>query len=129
MQTWYAVRVAGPRGKAIADIQAGFQDEKMPEGSPKSTILEVKRDEIRALSLAERIDQTSQFAAQARLHVARPIDPDDFRAVIGQHHHRERARPDPGYFDNPQALQRSRHPELTFRPVRRSASAPLSRAD
>ena len=61
MQAWYAARIAGPRGKAIAEIHSGFQNEKMPDGSPKSTFLEAQRDEVRAQSLAERINDTSQF--------------------------------------------------------------------
>ena len=61
MLAWYAARIAGPRGKAIADIQGGFQSEKMPDGEARSIFLEAQRDEIRALSLAERTDQTSHF--------------------------------------------------------------------
>ena len=61
MAAWYASCVAGPRGKAIAELQAGFLNEKMPPGSPQSTFLEVQRDEVRSRSLSERIEQTSQF--------------------------------------------------------------------
>ena len=61
MAAWYAARIAGPRGKAIAEIHNAFSAEKMPPGSPKSTFLEVERDELRARSLSERIEQTNQF--------------------------------------------------------------------
>jgi hypothetical protein len=61
MAAWYSARIAGPRGKAIAEIHNAFHNEKMPAGSPKSTFLEVQRDEARARSLSERIDQTAQF--------------------------------------------------------------------
>lgn len=61
MAAWYAARIAGPRGRAIAEIQNAFRNEKMPEGSPKSIFLEVERDEKRAKSLADRIEQAVQF--------------------------------------------------------------------
>lgn len=61
MAAWYSQFVAGPRGKAIAEIHSGFLGEKMPAGSPQSTFLELRRDEVRSESLASRINETGQF--------------------------------------------------------------------
>lgn len=61
MSAWYAAWVAGPRGKAISELQSSFHAEKMPPGVPNSTFLEVRRDDVRSQSLSDRIEQTTQF--------------------------------------------------------------------
>lgn len=71
MSAWFAARVAGPRGKVIADLVGAFQAEKMPAGSPQSTFLEVQRDDVRSRSLGERIEQTNQFLDHNRSLIER----------------------------------------------------------
>ena len=61
MTAWYTSKISGPRGRAIAELTGQFQAERMPEGSPQSTFLEVSCDRLRSVSLAEMIDQTIQF--------------------------------------------------------------------
>ena len=60
---------------------------------------------------------------------ARPIHPDHFRAMIGQHHTGKWPRPDPGQFDDPDSLQRPGHMRhsLVFGPqvARRARQAKL----
>ncbi len=69
-----------------------------------------------AARLALHIDRDR--AAAARQHVALrhhprictgPLDPDHLGTMIGQHHARERPRPDPGHFDDAQSCKRSGH--------------------
>ncbi|MDR3508593.1 MAG: hypothetical protein P4L64_11895 [Caulobacteraceae bacterium] len=61
MTAWYTSKIGGARGRAVAELAGQFQAERMPEGSPQSTFLEVACDRVRSANLAEMIDQTIQF--------------------------------------------------------------------
>ncbi len=61
MAAWFASRVAGPRGKAIAAISSGFQSQQMADGSPTAVLFEVERDDARSRHLTNQIDQAAQF--------------------------------------------------------------------
>jgi hypothetical protein len=60
----------------------------------------------------------------------RPLDPDDLRAHVGQHHRRERAGADPGQLEDADASQRPGHgcrplrPRRPPRPASRSSPRP-----